>query len=160
MITPQHPEEEEDFELDLIREPEPPREVPESIRAMRARRQPVQMPTGLPSVQEVLHNPAAHTKKPSAAMYRRLRRLMRTQLRLAVTLLSWFIGVVFAGNLAFHFSPSLAATRLGGVPLEWLFPVVVVIPLLLFLGWFYVRRATANERAVNEETADLQTVNQ
>ena len=159
MIAPQHPEE-EDFELDLIREPEPPREVPESIRAMRARRQPVQMPTGLPSVQEVLHNPAADEKKPSAAMHRRLRRLMRTQLRLAVTLLSWFIGVVFAGNLAFHFSPSLPATRLGGVPLEWLFPVVVVIPLLLFLGWFYVRRATANERAVNEETADLQTVNQ
>ena len=83
---------------------------------------------------------------------------MRAQLRLAVTLLSWFIGVVFAGNLAFHFSPSLAATRLGGVPVEWLFPVVVVIPLLLFLGWFYVRRASSNEHQVRCVPAELETV--
>lgn len=159
MIERLNANDEEDFELDLVREPEPPHQVPESIRMMRARRQPVTMPTGHPSVQEVLLNPAAHAAEPSRELRRKVRRLIRTQLRLAITLLAWFIGVVFAGNLAFHFSPSLAATRLGGVPLEWLFPVVVVIPLLIFLGWLYVRRATANEHDLAAESATPEMVN-
>ena len=147
-MTPQY-QDDEDFELDLIREPEPPAEVPESIRAMRARRVPVEMPTGLPSVQEVLHNPADRARQhQQPALQQTVRRLMRTQLRLAVSLMAWFIGVVVAGNLAFHFSPALAATRVVGVPVEWLFPVVIVIPFLIFLGWFYVRRATAQEQQV------------
>ncbi|GAA4479081.1 hypothetical protein GCM10023190_21560 [Enteractinococcus fodinae] len=148
-MTPQY-QDDEDFELDLIREPEPPAEVPESIRAMRARRVPVEMPTGLPSVQEVLHNPADRARQhQQPAIQQTVRRLMRTQLRLAVSLMAWFIGVVVVGNLAFHFSPALAATRVIGVPVEWLFPVVIVIPLLIFLGWFYVGRATAQEQQVH-----------
>lgn len=147
-MTPQYPDD-EDFELDLIREPEPPAEVPDTIRAMRARRVPVEMPTGSPSVQEVLHNPADRARQHQQPVIdQTVRRLMRTQLRLAVTLMAWFIGVVVAGNLAFHFSPALAATKLVGVPFEWLFPVTVVIPFLLFLGWFYVRRATAQEQQI------------
>lgn len=147
-MTPQYPDD-EDFELDLIREPEPPAEVPDTIRAMRARRVPVEMPTGSPSVQEVLHNPADRARQHQQPVIEQtVRRLMRTQLRLAVTLMAWFIGMVVAGNLAFHFSPALAATKLVGVPFEWLFPVTVVIPFLLFLGWFYVRRATAQEQQI------------
>lgn len=147
-MTPQYPDD-EDFELDLIREPEPPAEVPDTIRAMRARRVPVEMPTGSPSVQEVLHNPADRARQHQQPVIdQTVRRLMRTQLRLAVTLMAWFIGMVVAGNLAFHFSPALAATKLVGVPFEWLFPVTVVIPFLLFLGWFYVRRATAQEQQI------------
>lgn len=147
-MTPQY-QDDEDFELDLIREPEPPAEVPDTIRAMRARRVPVEMPTGSPSVQEVLHNPADRARQHQQPVIdQTVRRLMRTQLRLAVTLMAWFIGVVVAGNLAFHFSPALAATKLVGVPFEWLFPVTVVIPFLLFLGWFYVRRATAQEQQI------------
>lgn len=147
-MTPQY-QDDEDFELDLIREPEPPAEVPDTIRAMRARRVPVEMPTGSPSVQEVLHNPADRARQHQQPVIdQTVRRLMRTQLRLAVTLMAWFIGMVVAGNLAFHFSPALAATKLVGVPFEWLFPVTVVIPFLLFLGWFYVRRATAQEQQI------------
>ncbi len=147
-MTPQY-QDDEDFELDLIREPEPPAEVPDTIRAMRARRVPVEMPTGSPSVQEVLHNPADRARQHQQPVIEQtVRRLMRTQLRLAVTLMAWFIGMVVAGNLAFHFSPALAATKLVGVPFEWLFPVTVVIPFLLFLGWFYVRRATAQEQQI------------
>lgn len=139
---------EEDFVLDLIREPmEPaePVEVPEAIRAMRARRVQVHMPTGVPSVQEVLLNPsdAAVDAQPLRSA---VQRLMRAQLRLAVSLACWFFGLVVAVNLAFHFSPSLAATTVAGVPLEWLFPAVVFVPLLIVLGLFYVRRATANEQ--------------
>lgn len=142
-----HDPAEEDFVLDLVREPAEPTEVPESIRAMRARRVQVHMPTGAPSVQEVLLNPAdaSVSGQPSRAT---VRRLMRVQLRLAVSLACWFFGLVVAVNVAFHFSPTLAATTIAGVPLEWLFPAVVFIPLLLVLGWFYVRRATANEAEV------------
>lgn len=154
-MTPQHPDD-EDFELHLIRDPEPPAQVPESIRAMRARRVKIDVPSGLPSVQEVLHNPAHRARQHQPALHRTVRRLMRTQLRLAVTLMAWFIGVVVAGNLAFHFSPALATTRVVGVPIEWLFPVVVVIPFLMFLGWFYVRRATAQEQQLQYGTEHLE----
>ena len=156
MTAPQPPDD-EDFELHLFRDPEPPAEVPDSIRAMRARRVRVDMPTGLPSVQEVLHNPAdrARPNEPSMGI---VRRLMRAQLRLAVTLMSWFFGLVVAVNLAFHYSPTLANTRLGGIPVEWLFPVVVVIPLLIFLGWFYVRRASVHEQQVERAPADYEAV--
>ena len=134
----------EDFELDLIRDPLPSAQIPDTLRAMRARRVQVDMPSGLPSVQEVLHNPAdtAARTQPSA---RAVRRLMRIQLQLAVSLLASFFGLVVVVNLAFHFSPALAEARLLGVPLEWLFPSVLVIPLLMLLGWFYVRRATIHE---------------
>jgi len=152
MTTPQNPDD-EDFELDLIRDPEPPAEVPDSIRAMRARRIPVDVPTGAPSVEEVLHNPADRARRQPSTVV--VRRLMRAQLRLAVTLMAWFFGLVVAINLVFHFSPAVASTRVVGVPVEWLFPVIVVIPLLVFLGWFYVRRASARERAI-VDTADAQ----
>ena len=87
-----------------------------------------------------------------------VRRLMRAQLRLAVTLIAWFFGLVVTVNLVFHYSPTLAATRLGGVPVDWLFPVVVVIPLLIFLGWFYVRRASVHEQQVQRDTEDYAAV--
>ena len=156
-MTASQPPDDEDFELHLFRDPEPPAEVPDSIRAMRARRVRVDMPTGLPSVQEVLHNPAdrARVGEPSMKV---VRRLMRAQLRLAVTLIFSFFGLVVAANLVFHYSSTLANTRLGGIPVEWLFPVVVVIPLLIFLGWFYVRRASVHEQQVQRDTADYQAV--
>ncbi len=149
----------DDFVLDLIREPEPPHEVPESIRAMRARRVQVPMPTGMPSVEEVLLNPSGLSgqSQPSRSM---VRRLMRAQLRLGVSLTSWFFGLVVAVNIAFHFSPTLASFTIASVPLEWLFPAVVVIPLLLFLGWFYVRRATANEQALQTQPAQRREAGQ
>lgn len=149
MTTPQNPDD-EDFELDLIREPEPPAEVPDSIRAMRARRVRVDMPSGVPSVEEVLYNSSDRTghRQPPTKI---VRQLMQSQLRLAITLMAWFFGLVVAVNVVFHFSPELAAAQLGGVPVEWLFPVVVVIPLLVFLGWFYVRRSRAQEHDVHQD---------
>ena len=142
----------EDFELDLIRDPPPAAQIPDTLRAMRARRVRVDVPTGPPSVQEVLHNPAgsAARRHPAAQT---VRRLMRIQLRLAVNLMAWFFGLVVVVNLVFHFSPAVATTPVLGVPLEWLFPVMV-IPLLMVLGWFYVRRATAYEYQLASHLAD------
>lgn len=143
----------DDFELDLIRDPMPSTQVPDTLRAMRARRVRVHMPTGLPSVAEVLHNPAGSAANNQPAS-RTVRRLMRVQLRLAVSLMAWFFGLVVIVNLAFHFSPALASAPVLGVPLEWLFPAVMVIPLLMLLGWFYVRRATAHENQLARQLAE------
>lgn len=152
MIDPRYLDD-DDFELDLIRDPMPSTQVPDTLRAMRVRRVQVDMPTGLPSVQEVLHNPAGSTASGQPTT-RTVRRLMRVQLRLAVSLMAWFFGLVVIVNLAFHFSPALASAPLLGVPLEWLFPSVMVIPLLMLLGWFYVRRATAHEDQLVQQLAD------
>lgn len=152
MIDPRYLDD-DDFELDLIRDPMPSTQVPDTLRTMRARRVRVDMPTGPPSVQEVLHNPAgsAAAGQPTT---RTVRRLMRVQLRLAVSLMAWFFGLVVIVNLAFHFSPALASAPLLGVPLEWLFPTVMVIPLLMLLGWFYIRRATAHEDQLVQQLTD------
>lgn len=147
----------EDFELHLVRDPQQPAPVPESIRAMRARRVRVVVPTGVPSVKEVLHNPGERSGPPRPST-KTVRRLMRVQLRLAVSLMAWFFGLVVAVNVVFYFSPILADTRIAGIPLEWLFPGVCVIPLLMFLGWFYVRRATAHEDQLQEQLAAQETV--
>ena len=48
--------------------------------------------------------------------------------------------------LLFHLAPSLAATTVGHVPLAWLALGVLAYPWLLALGWWYLRRAEANER--------------
>lgn len=152
MTDPQYLDD-EDFELDLIRDPLPPTDVPDTLRSMRARRTRVAMPAGVPNVQEVLHNPAGSAAQTQPAT-RTVRRLMRIQLRLAVSLMVWFFGLVVVVNLAFHFSPALAKTPILGVPLEWVFPSVLVIPLLMFLGWLYVRRATAHEDHLVDELAD------
>src|SRR5699024_12390162 len=96
------PTPDDDFVLDLIREPEPAQDVPDSIRAMRARRVQVRMPTGAPRVKEVLLNPseASGRAQPSRSM---LRQLMRAQLRPGVTLAPWFAGLVVVANLAAGF---------------------------------------------------------
>ncbi|HIW47371.1 MAG TPA: DUF485 domain-containing protein [Candidatus Yaniella excrementigallinarum] len=149
----------EDFVLDLVREPQQRSQVPEAIRAMRARRVTVDMPTGVPSVQEVLLNPRGHAADAQPSQVT-VRRLMRVQLRLGINLAAIFFGLVVVANVAFLFSPALAATTVAGIPLEWLFPAVVCIPLPIILGWFYVRRATENEQSIYAEPVEAQDVYQ
>lgn len=159
-MTDHQDPDEEDFVLDLVREPQQRcSQVPEAIRAMRARRVAVDMPTGVPSVQEVLLNPRGNAvdAQPSQDT---VRRLMRVQLRLGINLAAIFFGLVVVANVAFLFSPALATSTIAGIPLEWLFPAVVCIPLPILLGWFYVRRATDNEQSIYAEAAEDEEVHQ
>jgi hypothetical protein len=78
------------------------------------------------------------------------RSLLRTQLRIglsavAVTLLG--IGVLPA---LFAAEPQLAAVRVLTVPLPWLLAGVAVYPLLVCVGWWYVRAAEHAEREFAE----------
>jgi hypothetical protein len=79
--------------------------------------------------------------------------LLGEQLRLAAGVLVALGLTVGVLPLVFHLFPHLSDVRLLGVPVPWLLLGVLVYPWLIVLGWFYVRRAEANER----DFADLVT---
>lgn len=75
-----------------------------------------------------------------------IRSLMRAQLRLAVTTGAVFVSLLGGLPLLFATLPSIRDTRVFGMPLVWLLLGVLVYPLLVLGGWFYVRQAERNER--------------
>lgn len=75
-----------------------------------------------------------------------LRSLLREQLRLAAQVLAVLVVSVASWPLLFHLWPGLADVEVAGVPVAWLLLGVLVYPLLLGLGWWYVRRAERVER--------------
>lgn len=80
--------------------------------------------------------------------------LVGEQRRLALAVLAVLALTVGTLPLVFHLLPGLADVRLLGMPIPWLLLGVVVYPLLLLLGWVYVRRAEANERDFAELVAE------
>ena len=72
--------------------------------------------------------------------------LLREQRRLAVRVLAVLVLTVGLVPLAFQLLPRLGGLTLAGAPLAWVLLAGGVHPLLLLLGWYYVRRAEANER--------------
>jgi hypothetical protein len=75
-----------------------------------------------------------------------MRSLLREQRRLAVVVLAVLGVTLGALPVLFHLAPSLAGHEIGHVPLAWLLLGVLAYPWLLVLGWWYLRRAEANER--------------
>lgn len=72
--------------------------------------------------------------------------LLREQFRLALGILAVLALTLGLLPLAFHLVPALSDVRLLGVPLGWLLLGAGVYPVLVLLGWVYVRRAERNER--------------
>ncbi|HET6699702.1 MAG TPA: hypothetical protein VFG88_11475 [Nocardioidaceae bacterium] len=79
-----------------------------------------------------------------------IRSLVRSQLRLAGLVLALLAVVVGGLPLLFVLVPAVRETRLLGVPLPWVLLGAVVYPVLVGLGWFYVRQAERHERAFAE----------
>lgn len=75
-----------------------------------------------------------------------MRSLLREQLRLALRVLATLGATVGSLPLVFYLWPGLAELRVLGIPLSWLLLGVLVYPLLIVLGWRYIRRAEDNER--------------
>ena len=71
--------------------------------------------------------------------------LVRAQLRLAVGVLAVMGLTLCMLPLLFRLVPDLASVDIAGLPLPWLLLGVVVYPVLVVLGWVYVRRAERNE---------------
>ncbi|MEV7429790.1 MULTISPECIES: hypothetical protein [unclassified Nocardioides] len=72
--------------------------------------------------------------------------LLREQLWLAVRVLAVLAVTLGSLPLAFHLWPGLTGVHLLGAPLPWLLLGVAAYPLLVVLGWRYVRRAERNEQ--------------
>jgi hypothetical protein len=72
--------------------------------------------------------------------------LLRSQLRLSLLVLG-AVGVLVAGlPLVFTAFPGLVDVQVLGMPLPWVLLAFAVYPVLLGLGWLYVRAAERNER--------------
>lgn len=72
--------------------------------------------------------------------------LLRAQLRLAGMVLGALALLVAGLPLAFALMPSVQDVDVLGMPLPWVLLAFAVYPLLVLLGWLYVRTAERNER--------------
>lgn len=75
-----------------------------------------------------------------------MRSLLRTQLRLALSVLLLVVGPLAALPLVFTLAPGVRAVSVVGLPLPWLLLAVVVHPVLVLAGWTYARRAEQTEQ--------------
>ncbi len=75
-----------------------------------------------------------------------MRSLVRTQLRLSVSVVGAVLVVLGGLPLAMAVAPQLRSARVAGVALPWLVLGLLVYPLLLLAGWLYVRAAERTER--------------
>ena len=71
--------------------------------------------------------------------------LLREQLWLALRIVALLAIGVGSLPLVFHLAPGLTDVVLLGMPLPWLLLGIVVYPVLVLLGWRYVRAAERNE---------------
>jgi len=71
--------------------------------------------------------------------------LLREQLWLAMRIVALLALGIGSLPLVFHLAPGLTDVELLGMPLPWLLLGVVVYPVLVLLGWRYVRSAERNE---------------
>ena len=72
--------------------------------------------------------------------------LLRSQLRLAVLVLLALVVLVAGLPVLFLIAPALLDTQVLGMPVPWVLLAFAVYPVLLGLGWVYVRAAERNER--------------
>jgi hypothetical protein len=72
--------------------------------------------------------------------------LLRSQLRLAVLVLLALVVLVAGLPVLFLLAPALLRARVLGMPVPWVLLAFAVYPVLLGLGWVYVRAAERNER--------------
>lgn len=75
-----------------------------------------------------------------------MRSLIRSQLRLALLVIGTLAAVVCTLPMLFAWVPRAREAAVGGVPLPWIILGVLVYPLLVALGWFYIRQAERTER--------------
>lgn len=75
-----------------------------------------------------------------------LRSLMRTQLRLGLSVVGALVVLLAGIPLACATVPELREATMGGLPVPWLLVAVAPHPVFLLLGVLNTRQAEANER--------------
>ena len=76
-----------------------------------------------------------------------MRSLLRAQLRLALAVLGVLALGVGVLPLVFWLAPTASAQEVLGMPVAWVLLGFGVYPVLVLLGWAYVRAAERNEAA-------------
>lgn len=76
--------------------------------------------------------------------------LLRAQLRLAGLVLTAIALFVAGIPLAYWLFPSLDDVRVLGMPLAWVVLGGAVYPVLVVVGWLYVRAAERNEQSFTD----------
>jgi hypothetical protein len=79
-----------------------------------------------------------------------MRSLIRTQRTLGLLVVGLVAGGLAALPLVFTFAPSVSRTQVLGIGLPWVLLGVVVFPVFVLAGWFYVRQAERSEREFAE----------
>jgi hypothetical protein len=79
-----------------------------------------------------------------------VRSLIKEQRRLGLLVCGVVCGALAAMPLLFALVPELGEQRLLGLPLPWLVLGVLVFPVLVLAGWFYVWQAERSEREFAE----------
>lgn len=74
-----------------------------------------------------------------------MRSLVRTQLRLGLAVLAVVLVPLAITPAVFALAPGIGRLTIGPVPLPWLMLGVVIYPVLVLVGWRYVRQAERNE---------------
>ena len=82
--------------------------------------------------------------------------LLREQLWLAMRIVALLALGIGSLPLVFHLAPGLTDVELLGMPLPWLLLGVVVYPVLVLLGWRYVRSAERNESDFAELLSEVE----
>jgi uncharacterized membrane protein (DUF485 family) len=93
-------------------------------------------------------SPLAQPARPAGASEvdePRLRALMRSQLRVALTAVAALAVLVASLPLVFAFVPGAAGARIAGVGIVWILLGVLVYPVLFAIARWYVARAERNE---------------
>jgi hypothetical protein len=75
-----------------------------------------------------------------------MRSLIRSQMRLALSVCTVVAGCVGGLPALFILVPRLARLRLLGVPLPWVLLAGLIYPIFVGCGWWYVRQAEHTER--------------
>ncbi|ACQ81618.1 protein of unknown function DUF485 [Beutenbergia cavernae DSM 12333] len=75
-----------------------------------------------------------------------MRSLVRTQLRLGLTVAGVTFGLLAALPLVFALAPETAQRTVLGIGMPWLILGAGVYPLLVGVAWIYVRQAERVER--------------
>jgi len=79
-----------------------------------------------------------------------MRSLIRTQRTLGLLVVGLVAGGLATLPLVFTFAPSVSRMEVLGIGLPWVLLGVVVFPVFVLAGWFYVRQAERSERQFAE----------
>jgi hypothetical protein len=93
--------------------------------------------------------PVMDEQSELGALY--MRSLIKAQRRLGLLVCAVVCGGLALLPLLFTLAPSLGGQRVLGLDLPWFLLGVLVFPVVVLAGWFYVRQAERGER----EFADL-----